>query len=145
MTYRVLVAGVAALAIAAPALADAPTPLHPDPGHSAALPAADVLAQAYPAPPTYPPPAPPPSTATLAPTPPPPPQAETPPPAPSPSYVWEPGHWSWNGVQYQWQPGRYITKPTTTATYTPGHWEQRPEGWVWVGGTWNYGAQRPGG
>ena len=64
---------------------------------------------------------------------------------PGPSFVWEPGHWYWNGMQYQWQPGRYIAKPTTTATYTPGHWEQRPEGWVWVGGTWNYGAQRPGG
>src|SRR6267378_105916 len=115
MKYRVLVTGMAALAIGAPALADAPTPLHPDPGHSAAPPAAEILAQAYPAPPSYPP-APPPAypSAVM-------------PPAPSPSFVWEPGHWYWNGVQYQWQSGRYIAKPTTTATYTPGHWEQRPE------------------
>jgi hypothetical protein len=154
MKYRVLVTGMAALAISAPALADPPTPPHPDPGQSAAPPAADILAQAYPAPPTYPPapaypsaatPPPSSSTAALAPNPPPPPQAETPPPAPGPTYVWEPGHWYWNGVQYQWQPGRYVAKPTTTATYTPGHCEQRPEGWVWVGGAWNYGAQRPGG
>jgi hypothetical protein len=160
MKYRILVTGMAALAIGAPALADAPTPLHPDPGHSAAPPSAEILAQAYPAPPSYPPapppaypsavtpPAPPPpssSTAGLAPNPPPPPEAETPPPAPSPTFVWEPGHWYWNGVQYQWQSGRYIAKPTTTATYTPGQWEQHPEGWLWVGGQWNYGAQRPGG
>jgi YXWGXW repeat-containing protein len=157
MKYRVLVAGMATLAIGAPALADPPTPLHPDLGLSAVSPAADILAQAYPAPPSYPPapppaspfaatpPAPPPSTASLAPNPPPPLEAETPPPSPSPTFVWEPGHWYWNGVHYQWQPGRYIAKPTMTATYTPGHWEQRPEGWLWVGGQWSYGAQRPGG
>jgi hypothetical protein len=120
---------MAALAMGTPAMADPPTPLHPDLGLSAAPPAGDVFAQA-PAPPTYPP-APPPvypsaarpsapppqSTASLAPNPPPPPASETPPP--SPTYVWEPGHWYWNGVQYHWQPGRYIAKPTTTATYTP--------------------------
>jgi hypothetical protein len=154
MKYRVLVMGIAGLAIGAPAFADPPTSLHPDLGLAAARPTADIIAQAYPAPPpppAYPsavaPPAPSPTspTADLAPSAPPPPEAETPPPAPSPTFVWEPGHWYWNGVQYHWQPGRYIARPTTTATYTPGHWEQRPEGWLWVGGTWNFGAQRPGG
>jgi hypothetical protein len=73
MKYRVLVAGMAALAIGTLALADPPTPLHLDPdlGLAAAPPAGDVLAQAYPGPPPYPP------------APPPPPQAETLPPAPS--------------------------------------------------------------
>jgi hypothetical protein len=113
MKYRALVAGMAALAIGAPALADPPTPPHPDLGLSAGAPAADIVAQAYPAPPAYPfaatPPAPPPpSTASLAPNP--------LPPAPAPTYVWEPGHWYWNGAQYHWQQGRYIAKPTTTAT-----------------------------
>ena len=95
---------MAALAIGAPALADPPMPLHPDPGLSAASPGADILAQAYPAPPSYPPvppaypfaatpSAPPPSTASLAPNPPPPPETETPPLAPSPTFVWEPGQW----------------------------------------------------
>ena len=133
---------MAALAIGGPALADGPTLLHPDLGPAATPPASDVLAQAYPAPPNHPPPpaypsavtlpAPPPppsSSADLAPNPPPSPEGETPPPAPPPTYVWEPGHWYWNGVQYHWQPGRSVAKPTTTATYTPGHWEQRPEGW----------------
>src|SRR5215831_13068155 len=106
MQYQALVTGMAALVISVPALADQPTPLHPDPGLSSAPPAPDILAQAYPAPPAYPPappPAypfaatpPPPPTAGLAPTPPPPPAAETPPPAPSPTYVWAPGHWDWN-------------------------------------------------
>ena len=64
--------------------------------------------------------------------------AEIPPPAPSPSYVWEPGHWSWNGVQYLWQPRRYVERPAVSATYTPGHWEQQANGWVWVEGRWDY-------
>ena len=72
-------------------------------------------------------------------------RADLAPNAPPPTYVWEPGHWYWNGVRYHWQPGRYIAKPTTTATYTPGQWEQRPQGWRWVDGQWSYGAQRPGG
>jgi hypothetical protein len=186
MKYEVLVAGMTALLISAPALAEAPTPLHPDLAVSAPATEADVVAQAYPAPPPYPPAPPPayptaatppapippayPSAATppaatppaypsavtppaatppasstaAAPSPPPPPQAETPPPAPSPTYVWEPGHWYWNGIQYHWQSGRYVAKPTTTATYSPGHWEQRPEGWVWVEGKWSYRTQGVG-
>jgi hypothetical protein len=27
------------------------------------------------------------------------------PPPPAPGYVWQPGYWSWNGVQYVWVPG----------------------------------------
>src|SRR5437868_528939 len=65
-------------------------------------------------------------------------QAQIPAPAPSPSYVWEPGHWSWNGMQYLWQPGRYVERPAVSATYTPGHWEQQANGWVWVEGRWDY-------
>jgi hypothetical protein len=111
----------------------------------------DVVAQGYPVSPPYPqmrppypsanmPPAPPPvsSPVAFAPSPPPPPVVETSPPAPLPTYVWEPGHWCWNGLQYHWQPGKYVAKPTATATYKPGHWEQRPEGWVWVDSEWSY-------
>lgn len=157
MRYGAIVGGITALAIGAPALAQDPTPLHPNLAPFAAMP--DVVAQAYPAPPPYPPashpaypsadtpPAPPPpasSSVALVPNPPPPPEVESPPPAPS-TYVWEPGHWYWNGVQFHWQPGSYIAKPTATATYEPGHWEERPDGWLWVSGHWNYRTQAEGG
>ena len=75
---------LAELAVGASALAGAPIALHSE--------AAQAQIPAYP--PTAP--------ALVAPAPPPGPEAEIPPPAPSPSYVWEPGHWSWNGVQYFW-------------------------------------------
>lgn len=111
---------LAALAFSAPALAGAPIVLHSE--------VAQAQMQAYP--PTAP--------ALVAPASPPGPEAEIPPPAPSPSYVWEPGHWSWNGVQYLWQPGRYVERPAVSATYVPGHWEQQANGWVWVEGRWDY-------
>ena len=98
----------------------------------------DVVAQSYPVPPPVS------LQATFVLTPPPPPEVEVPPPAPSPTYVWEPGHWYWNGLQYHWQPGKYIVKPTEAATYKPGHWEQRPEGWVWVASQWTYGTEGSG-
>jgi hypothetical protein len=120
MKHGFVFAGLAALAVGTPALAGAPITLHSE------------VAQAQI--PTYPPTAP----ALVAPAPPPSPQAEIPPPAPSPSYVWEPGHWSWNGMQYLWQPGRYVERPAVSATYMPGHWEQQANGWVWVEGRWDY-------
>jgi WXXGXW repeat (2 copies) len=138
MKHGFVIAGMAALAMSAPALAQtqAPTPLHS--GVSpytrvppATQPAAEVAQAQNPAYPPIPPYA-------VAPTQPPPLQSEVPPPAPTPSYVWEPGHWSWNGVQYIWQPGKYVERPTVSASYVPGHWEQQAAGWVWIPGRWDY-------
>ena len=96
MNYRVLVTGMAAPAMGGPALADGPTLLHPDLGPAATPPASDVLSQAIRRRritrhhrPTHPLS----RRADLAPN------------APPPTYVWEPGHWYWNGVRYHWQPG----------------------------------------
>jgi hypothetical protein len=107
MRHAILIAGMAALTTAAPALAEAPMSLH-GAGPTTEIAQAQV--------PLYPPAAP----SIVVPTAPPPPQAETLPPAPSPTYVWEPGHWSWNGVQYFWNPGKYVERPTVSATYVPG-------------------------
>jgi len=45
---------------------------------------------------------------------PPAPIAEVVPPPPAPGYIWQPGYWSWNGVQYVWVPGAYFVAPTET-------------------------------
>jgi hypothetical protein len=42
---------------------------------------------------------------------PPAPVVEAVPPPPAPGYVWQPGYWSWNGVQYVWVPGAYFVAP----------------------------------
>jgi len=127
MRYGALAAGIAGLALSLPAIAQTPS-FAPSAGTS------DIVAQNYAAPPSSMP-APTPYPAAV--TPPAPYQAPAPgvearAPASRPTYGWEPGHWNWNGVQYQWQAGRYVAQPTPTVTYKPGHWEQRPEGWIWV-------------
>ena len=68
--------------------------------------------------------------------PPPAPIVETPPPPPAPGYVWQPGYWAWNGVQYVCVPGQYVVTPAPGAVWIAGHWDRRPDGWVWVDGHW---------
>jgi hypothetical protein len=55
-------------------------------------------------------------------------------PAPGPGYVWQPGCWSWNGVQYVWVPGAYVAAPYVHAVWVPGAWIRHGPGWVWVAG-----------
>src|SRR5579883_1261835 len=59
-----------------------------------------------------------------------------PPPAPPGRYVWEPGHWQWNGVRYVWVPGRYVVRGPRYAHYVPGRWVFRGGAWVWVPAHW---------
>jgi hypothetical protein len=109
MRHGTLVAAVAMLTmIGAAALAETPTPLDP----------VMQIAQA-----AFSPPAP---------------QPEFPLAPPASTYVWQPGHWWWNGVQYVWESGQYVERPSATATYVAGHWEQGPNGWVWLAGHWVY-------
>ena len=53
---------------------------------------------------------------------PPAPVIEVVPPPPAPGYVWQPGYWSWNGVQYVWVPGVYVVPPYVHAVWVPGAW-----------------------
>jgi hypothetical protein len=69
---------------------------------------------------------------------PPPLQAETVPPPPAEGYVWQPGHWRWNGAQYVWFPGRYELRPATATAWVPAHWDARGGQWVFVPGHWAY-------
>jgi WXXGXW repeat (2 copies) len=48
---------------------------------------------------------------------PPAPVVEVVPPPPAPGYVWQPGYWSWNGVQYVWVPGAYVVAPFVHAVW----------------------------
>ncbi|MGA8758728.1 MAG: hypothetical protein WB611_20885, partial [Stellaceae bacterium] len=101
MKHTFVIAGIAALAISAPVLAQSSPSLAAVSAERAVTPGI-VLAQALvpaPAPAIVATPAPG-AAVVIAPSAPPPPQVEAPPPPPAPSYVWEPGHWSWNGAQF---------------------------------------------
>jgi WXXGXW repeat (2 copies) len=70
--------------------------------------------------------------------PPPAPVAEVVPAAPGPAevWVWQPGHWRWDGREYVWQPGRYVERPHRAAQWVPPHWQERGPNWVFVAGHW---------
>jgi WXXGXW repeat (2 copies) len=53
---------------------------------------------------------------------PPAPVVEPVPAPPAPGYVWQPGYWTWNGVQYVWVPGVYVVPPFARAVWVPGRW-----------------------
>ena len=75
--------------------------------------------------------------AMAQPYPPPPPLYQEVIPAPmGPRYIWQPGHWYWNGYGYSWVRGRYIAVRPQYHRWVHGHWAQGPRGWFWVEGHW---------
>lgn len=78
------------------------------------------------------------SAEVIAPGPPPAPRYEATPPPPTGVVVWEPGHWNWNGRDWEWAPGQYVARAQPDAQWIPGHWAQRAgSGWVWVPDHWS--------
>jgi len=59
-----------------------------------------------------------------------------PPPPPGRAYVWEPGHWRWDGRRYDWRGGHYIPRRAEYRQFVPGHWANRGGAWVWVPQHW---------
>ncbi|MBE9604877.1 YXWGXW repeat-containing protein [Acetobacteraceae bacterium H6797] len=64
------------------------------------------------------------------------PRPEVRPPPPSERLVWAPGHWHWDGRQYEWVPGRWVERPRSGAVWVPGEWVARGGQWVWVPAHW---------
>jgi hypothetical protein len=65
-----------------------------------------------------------------------------PPPPPPPGdpavFVWQPGHWRWDGRDYQWHPGHYEKRPARAADWVPAEWVERNGQWVYRPGHWAY-------
>lgn len=70
--------------------------------------------------------------------PPPAPLAETipKPPVTETLLIWQPGHWSWTGSGYIWEPGRFVPREGHGSLWLDGHWDTRGPGWVWVPAHW---------
>jgi hypothetical protein len=66
----------------------------------------------------------------------PPPRVEVVPVAPGARYVWEPGHWVWNGRAYVWIGGHYVIRRAAYHEYVPGHWGVRFGRPVWIEPFW---------
>jgi hypothetical protein len=80
------------------------------------------------------------SEVIIAPNAPPAPRVETipaPPGTEAQTMYWRPGHWTWTGANWAWEPGTYVQRPQPTAVWEPGHWSPRSDGgYVWVDGHW---------
>jgi len=73
--------------------------------------------------------------------PPPPPREEPippPPRGPVEMFAWQPGHWHWDGREYNWKPGHYEKRPAREAQWVPHAWVPRGNQWVFVPGHWAY-------
>ena len=57
-------------------------------------------------------------------------------PPPRAGFVWEPGHWRWDGREYFWVRGHWIEHRPHYHFYVHGHWERRGPGWFWVEPHW---------
>ncbi|MGO9846654.1 MAG: YXWGXW repeat-containing protein [Methylocella sp.] len=43
------------------------------------------------------------------------------PPLPAPGYMWTPGYWAWNNLDYYWVPGTWVEPPHPGLLWTPGY------------------------
>jgi hypothetical protein len=53
------------------------------------------------------------------------------PPMPAPGYMWSPGYWAWNNVDYYWVPGAWVEPPGVGVLWTPPYW-------AYVGGVYMF-------
>jgi hypothetical protein len=58
------------------------------------------------------------------------------PPIPGPNFVWTPGYWQWNNIEYYWVPGTWMVPPAPGLLWTPGYWEFRDGVYVFNHGYW---------
>jgi YXWGXW repeat-containing protein len=84
---------------------------------------------------------PPPDVSIVAQKEPPAPKAEAvppPPQGPAEYFIWEPGHWHWNGYEYIWIAGRYIERPYRSSVWVHGGWTYNGNlTWTWTPGHWS--------
>ncbi|HEY1900499.1 MAG TPA: YXWGXW repeat-containing protein [Steroidobacteraceae bacterium] len=58
------------------------------------------------------------------------------PPLPAPGYLWTPGYWAWDGMDYYWVPGTWVEPPASDMLWTPGYWGWNDGLYVWNQGYW---------
>lgn len=54
---------------------------------------------------------------------------------PGAGYVWQKGHWQWNG-SWAWTKGNWAQPPHENGIYVPGYWRKSHHHWEWVAPHW---------
>ncbi len=60
-------------------------------------------------------------------------------PAPPPAaetLIWQPGHYDWDGTNYVWVHGRWVTRAGHGPLWQDGFWRRTPAGPVWEAAHW---------
>lgn len=59
------------------------------------------------------------------------------PASPGENYIWQKGHWQWNG-SWVWVGGQWSLKPNGYTVYVPGYWRHshHHHHWEWVAPYW---------
>lgn len=59
------------------------------------------------------------------------------PACPGDDYVWQKGHWQWNG-SWVWAGGQWARRPNNYSAYVPGYWRlsKHHHRWEWVAPYW---------
>ena len=55
---------------------------------------------------------------------------------PDDGYIWTPGYWAWDGMDYYWVPGTWVLPPASDMLWTPGYWGWRDGFYGWNQGYW---------
>ncbi len=55
---------------------------------------------------------------------------------PGDGYIWTPGYWGWDAVDYYWVPGVWVLPPQPGYLWTPGYWEFIDGGYLFHQGYW---------
>ncbi len=67
------------------------------------------------------------------------PRYEVVPPPRGERFVWQPGHWHWNGYRYVWYPGIYVERRPHYRHWAEGRWIWSPRygRYLWSRGHWD--------
>ncbi len=67
------------------------------------------------------------------------PRYEVVPPPRGERFLWQPGHWHWNGYRYIWNGGHYVERRPYYRHWIAGHWEWAPRWgrYVWRPAHWD--------
>jgi hypothetical protein len=65
------------------------------------------------------------------------------PPVSEAPLIWQPGHWNWDGHNYLWEAGRWVTREGHGTLWQDGYWVEDHGGWVWKAPHWT-GSPAPG-
>lgn len=50
--------------------------------------------------------------------------------------IWRPGYWKYDGINFTWEPGYLMPRPSPTSVWAADHWEKRTYGWAFIKGYW---------